>query len=133
MSSSELSRTIAESLANAGADRVFGMPGGGNNLDFIGAAEAAGMSFVLAHAETASAIMAAVYGDLTGTPGVCVVTRGPGAASAVNGVANAWLDRQPAVIVTDVVSAADRERIAHQSTSAPSSSPFPSGRRPSAA
>ncbi len=90
------------------------MPGGGNNLDFIGAAEAAGMRFVLAHAETPAAMMAAVYADLTGTPAVCLVTRGPGAASAVNGVANAMLDRQQLVLVTDAVGSADKARIAHQ-------------------
>jgi acetolactate synthase-1/2/3 large subunit len=114
MNSAELSEVIAWGLDNAGADTVFGMPGGGNNLDFIGAAEAAGMRFVLAHAETPAAIMASVYGDLTDTPAVCVVTRGPGAASTVNGVANALLDRQQLVLVTDAVSTADYERIAHQ-------------------
>jgi acetolactate synthase-1/2/3 large subunit len=114
MNAVELSTTIAEALAAAGADTVFGMPGGGNNLDFIGAAEAAGLRFVLAHAETPAAMMAAVYGDLTDTPAACVVTRGPGAASAVNGVANAMLDRQQLVLVTDTVSATDRVRIAHQ-------------------
>lgn len=114
MDSSELAGTIAGAVAAAGTDTVFGVPGGGNNLDFIGAVEAAGLRFVLAHAETPAAIMASVYGDLTGTPGVCVVTRGPGAASAVNGVANAMLDRQPLLAVTDTVSSADAERIAHQ-------------------
>ena len=114
MTSVELSTILTAALARAGADTVFGMPGGGNNLDFIGAAEAAGLRFVLAHAETPAAVMAAVYADLTGTPAVCLVTRGPGAASAVNGVANAMLDRQQLVLVTDAVSSADRPRIAHQ-------------------
>lgn len=114
MTSAELSTVIARELAAAGADTVFGMPGGGNNLDFIGAAEAHGLRFVLAHAETPAAIMASVYGDLTDTPAACVVTRGPGAASTVNGVANAMLDRQQLVVVTDAVSAHDYDRIAHQ-------------------
>lgn len=114
MDARTLSDQIVAALVTVGADRVFGMPGGGNNLDFIGAAEAAGMSFVLGHQETSVAISAGVYGELTGAPGVCVVTRGPGAANAVNGVANAQLDRQSLVIVTDAVSEADRARIAHQ-------------------
>lgn len=114
MSSTDLSATIAHAIAAAGGDTVFGMPGGGNNLDFIGAAEVAGMRFVLAHAETPAAIMAAVYADLTGTPATCVVTRGPGAASVVNGIANAQLDRQQLILVTDAVSATDYTRIAHQ-------------------
>ena len=114
MNSADLSAVLARGLAATGADTVFGMPGGGNNLDFIGAAEEAGLRFVLAHAETPAAIMAAVYGDLTDTPAGCVVTRGPGAASTVNGVANALLDRQQLVLIADAVSAADWTRIAHQ-------------------
>lgn len=114
MSSVDLSTVIAEALAAAGGDTVFGIPGGGNNLDLIGAVEAAGLRFVLAHAETPAAVMASVYGDLTDTPAGCVVTRGPGAASAVNGVANALLDRQQLVVITDAVSASDYDRIAHQ-------------------
>ena len=47
--------------------------------------------------------MAGVVGELTGAPGACVVTRGPGVASAVNGVAQALLDRQPMVLVADCV------------------------------
>jgi acetolactate synthase-1/2/3 large subunit len=114
MSSIEVSAAIVDALREAGADTVFGIPGGGNNLDFIGAVEAAGMRFVLAHAETPAAMMAGAYADLTGRPSACVLTRGPGAASAVNGVANALLERQPMVVVTDAVSSADYERIAHQ-------------------
>ena len=59
-------------------------------------------------------LMAAAAAELTGRPGACVVTRGPGAASAVNGVAHALLDRQPLLLVSDCVPAASRDRIAHQ-------------------
>jgi acetolactate synthase I/II/III large subunit len=114
MDSAELSAAIAEALAEAGADLVFGVPGGGNNLDLIGAVETAGLRFVLAHAETAASVMAAVYADLTDAPAGCLVTRGPGVASVVNGVANAMLDRQQLVLVADAVGARDRERITHQ-------------------
>jgi acetolactate synthase-1/2/3 large subunit len=90
------------------------VPGGGTNLDLIGVAEALGIQFVLVHGETAGAIMAGVMGELTGAPGLCLATRGPGAASAMNGVAQALLDRQPMLLVTDSVSAADRRRISRQ-------------------
>jgi acetolactate synthase-1/2/3 large subunit len=93
---------------------VFGLPGGGPNLDVIGAAAAAGMRFVLAHTETAAVIMAATYADLTGLPGAAVVTRGPGLASAVNGIAHAALDRLPVVVIADTVRLADAGRISHQ-------------------
>ena len=111
-------RRIAEhlvtALARAGTPAVFGVPGGGSNLDVLGAAEAAGIPFVLAHTETAAAVMAAVAGQLSGAPGACVVTRGPGVTSAVNGVAQARLDRQPVVLVSDCVSAAQWARVSHQ-------------------
>jgi acetolactate synthase-1/2/3 large subunit len=99
---------------SAGTELVFGVPGGGSNLDVIGAVEAAGCRFVLAHGETAAGVMAGVTGELTGRPGACVVTRGPGAASAVNAVAQAWLDRQPLVLLTDCVSRGDSARVSHQ-------------------
>jgi acetolactate synthase I/II/III large subunit len=88
---------------DAGTRLVFGVPGGGSNLDVVGAVQACGMRFVLAHTENAAAIMAGVVGELTGSPGACVVTRGPGIASAVNGVAQALLDRQPMILVSDCV------------------------------
>ena len=98
----------------AGTTHVFGMPGGGSNLDVAGSAIAHGLDFVLVHTETAGAIMAAVMGELTGAPGVCVATRGPGAASAVNGLAMAYVDRQPMVLITDCVAESDRPRVSHQ-------------------
>lgn len=101
-------------LAAAGTRVVFGLPGGGPNLDVIGAAAAAGLRFVLAHTETAAVIMAATYADLTGLPGAAVVTRGPGLASAVNGIAHAALDRLPVVVIADTVQLADADRISHQ-------------------
>lgn len=69
---------------------------------------------MLVHGETAAAIMAGVDGELTGAPGACVVTRGPGVASAVNGAAQALLDRQPMLLISDAVSFADRARVSHQ-------------------
>jgi len=102
---------IVAALARAGTRLMFGVPGGGPNLDVVGAAEEAGLRFVLAHGETAATIMAATSADLTGTPGAVVVTRGPGLASAVNGIAHAALDRLPVVVIADTV--ADT-RISHQ-------------------
>jgi acetolactate synthase I/II/III large subunit len=105
---------IVTALADAGTRVVFGLPGGGPNLDVVGAAAAAGLRFVLTHTETAAVIMAATCADLTGRPGAAVVTRGPGLASAVNGIAHAALDRLPVVVITDTVRSADADRISHQ-------------------
>ena len=105
---------IVSALAQAGTRVMFGVPGGGPNLDVVGAATAAGLRFVLTHSETAAAIMAATSADLTGAPGAVLVTRGPGLASAVNGIAHAALDRLPVVIIADTVSAAEAGRVSHQ-------------------
>ena len=105
---------IVQALAEAGTRLMFGVPGGGPNLDVVGAAGAAGLRFILARGETAAVIMAATYADLTGAPGTTVVTRGPGLASAVNGIAHAALDRLPVVVIADTVAAADTSRISHQ-------------------
>jgi acetolactate synthase I/II/III large subunit len=105
---------IVTALADAGTRMVFGLPGGGPNLDVVGAAAMAGLRFVLTRTETAAVIMAATYADLTGLPGAAVVTRGPGFASAVNGIAHAALDRLPVVVIADTVRLADAGRISHQ-------------------
>ncbi|HWZ33701.1 MAG TPA: thiamine pyrophosphate-binding protein [Bryobacteraceae bacterium] len=92
---------IVKELLDAGVDRLFGMPGGGSNADLIEAAGSAGLPFTLAHTETASAFMASAQAEITGKPGACLATLGPGAASLMNGVANAYLERIPLIVLTD--------------------------------
>jgi acetolactate synthase-1/2/3 large subunit len=110
----DVAAALVAACREAGTTHLFGVPGGGSNLDLVGAAEAIGIPFVLVHGETAGAVMAGVAGELTGAPGLCVATRGPGAASAVNGVAQALLDRQPMVLVTDSVAHSEERRVSHQ-------------------
>ena len=110
----DLALALALGLAEAGVQKLFGLPGGGPNLDMIGSAQALGIEFVLAHGETAACMMAASYGRLTGTAGTAVVTRGPGLTSAANGLAQATLDRFPLLLVSDTVSRANAGRTAHQ-------------------
>ncbi len=105
---------MVAALARAGTRVLFGLPGGGPNLDVVGAAAAAGLRFVLTHGESAATIMAATCADLTGVPGAAVVTRGPGLASAINGIAHAALDQLPVVVIADTVRAVEADRISHQ-------------------
>src|ERR1039457_2163530 len=93
--------TIAEGVSGEGGRFLFGVTGGGANLDLIGAAEDLGIRFVLTHAEDAAAIMAGAYGVVSGTLGAALGTRGPGTANAVNGIAHCWLDHEPMVFVSD--------------------------------
>ena len=112
--SRQLAQALAEGLKSAGVTRMFGVPGGGPNLDMIGAAQQVGIDFVLAHGETSACIMAATHGYLTDSVGVALVTRGPGFASACNGLAQALLDRYPLLLVSDCVPAATAGHVMHQ-------------------
>src|SRR6188474_1822696 len=92
---------LIERLKEAGARALFGLPGGGGNLDLIQAAGRADLPFVLTATETGSAIAAIAQAEITGAPAACITTLGPGAASVVNGVACAKLDRVPLLVITD--------------------------------
>lgn len=90
---------IARTLHEAGVRYAFGHPGG-EVLELIDALERTGIRFVLTGHETTAAFMAAAVGRLTGTPGVCVATLGPGACNLVLGVGTAYLDRDPVVAIS---------------------------------
>ncbi|MDQ8730439.1 thiamine pyrophosphate-binding protein [Bradyrhizobium sp. LHD-71] len=103
----------AERLASYGVKRFFGVPGGDCSLDIIQAAADHGIDFVLTRAEAAASIMAATTGELTGTPGVVMTSRGPGIANAMNGVAYAALDRAPLMVLADAYDGTN-EHVSHQ-------------------
>lgn len=110
--------TIAELLVKAfttqGVRRIFGVPGGGSSLDVIEAAAAADIDFVLTRTECAAVMMAAVTAEISGTIGVALMTKGPGTASAVNGVAYASLDRAPVIVLTDGFNSKEERYVTHQ-------------------
>jgi acetolactate synthase-1/2/3 large subunit len=105
---------VADAIAGAGTKVVFTFPGGGSNLALLEALQALGVTTVLVRSEGGGAFMAATVADVTDAPGVLVVGLGPGAASSVNGVAYALLDRSPLVLVVDRYSAGDAETTMHQ-------------------
>jgi len=114
---------IAAHLRDAGARAIFGVPGGGSNLDLIDAAARINLPFVLTATETAGAIAAIAQSELTGAVGACLTGLGPGAASVVNGVACAYLDRAPLIVITDAYPPAARafehQRLDHRALLAP--------------
>ncbi|MFN0281267.1 MAG: thiamine pyrophosphate-binding protein [Kineosporiaceae bacterium] len=114
MTTGTFSADVAHGLRDAGVRRLFGVPGGGANLELIDAAADLGIDFVLAHTESAACVMAAVHGRLAGTAGAAVVTRGPGVTSAANGLAQASLDRYPLLLLSDGVPQDQATRTAHQ-------------------
>src|SRR5437867_8203651 len=99
---------LATTLRDAGVARMFGLPGG-EMLDFLESARKAGIDFVLTRHEAVAALMADAAGQITGRPGVCVSTLGPGAMNLTLGVANSFLDRSPMIAIT----------AAHATTAAP--------------
>jgi acetolactate synthase-1/2/3 large subunit len=92
---------LIDGLCRAGVQRIFGVPGGGSNLELLEAARAAGLPFVLCHQESAACVMAAVTGELTGAPGAVLSTLGPGVSASATGLAHAFLDRSPLIYLSD--------------------------------
>jgi acetolactate synthase-1/2/3 large subunit len=104
---------VAAFAANR-VERIFGVPGGGSSLDIIDAAADAGIEFVLTRTESAAVMMAAVSAELNGKLGVALTTKGPGTASAVNGVAYASLDRAPVMLLSDGFGPNEQDYVTHQ-------------------
>ncbi len=86
------SNLLVAALENEGVDRIFGIPGE-ENLDVVEAIRSSSIELVLTRHEQAAAFMAATYGRLTGKPGVCITTLGPGALNLTTGAAYALLGR----------------------------------------
>jgi acetolactate synthase-1/2/3 large subunit len=79
--------------------RAFGIPGG-ESLELIEALRRVDIPYVLTHHETAAGFMAAATAQLSGVPGVCIVTRGPGAMNLYPSIATAYLDRRAVVAIS---------------------------------
>jgi thiamine pyrophosphate-dependent acetolactate synthase large subunit-like protein len=91
---------VVSMLAAFGVRHVFGVPGG-QTLAITDAILAhPDIEFVTARHEGAAAVMADAYGRITGTPGVCIATTGPGATNLITGVGGALRDSSPAFIIT---------------------------------
>src|SRR5260370_33299935 len=91
---------IVASLGDAGVRCLFGMPGGGSNLDLLDAAGRAGLPFVLTATETAGAPAALAQPALTAPPRACLPTDGPAVASGVNAAPSARRAPPPLLLVT---------------------------------
>src|SRR2546429_115665 len=90
---------MVAALENEGVDRIFGVPGE-ENLDMVESLRKSSITLVLTRHEQSAAFMAATYGRLTGKPGVCLTTLGPGALNLTTGAAYALLGAMPMVMIT---------------------------------
>ena len=95
------SRTGGQLLVDAlhvhGVDTAFGVPGE-SYLDVLDALHDSNIRFVINRQEGGAAFMAEAYGKMTGKPGICFVTRGPGATNASIGVHTAFQDSTPMIL-----------------------------------
>jgi acetolactate synthase-1/2/3 large subunit len=106
---------VLNSLLANGTKLLFGVPGE-SYLPLLDALHDAGTAarFIACRHEGGAAFMAEAYGKFTGRPGVCVVTRGPGATNAAIGVHTAYQDSTPLVVLIGQVSRDHRDREAFQ-------------------
>jgi len=116
MSSSQTAgHLIVECLIEQGVDLAFGVPGESFLAVLDGFhAYSERIRFVVNRQEGGAAFMAEAHGKLTGRPGICFVTRGPGATNASIGVHNAFQDSTPMVLFVGDVGSDFRDREAFQ-------------------
>jgi acetolactate synthase-1/2/3 large subunit len=111
------SRTGGQILVDAlqihGVDIAFGVPGE-SYLDVLDALHDSNIRFVVNRQEGGAAFMAEAYGKLTGRPGICLVTRGPGATNASIGVHTAYQDSTPMILFIGQVGGDFSDREAFQ-------------------
>lgn len=86
-------------LENEGVDRIFGVPGE-ENLDLVESLRTSKIQLILTRHEQAAAFMAATHGRLTGKPGACLATLGPGALNFSTSAAYAHLGAMPMILIT---------------------------------
>src|SRR3954466_12740318 len=91
-------QVLVDQLVLHGADLAFGVPGE-SYLAVLDALHDAPIPLIVTRHEGGAANMAEAYGKLTGRPGVCLVTRGPGATHASNGVHTAFQDSTPMLLL----------------------------------
>ncbi len=99
------SQILIEMLLRNGVTQIFGYPGG-TIMPVYDALVGSGLKHYLFRHEQGAALAADAYGRVTRKAGVCMATSGPGATNLVTGIANAFMDSVPMVIITGQVPSA---------------------------
>src|SRR4029079_820521 len=89
---------LVAALENEGVESIFGIPGE-ENLDVVESLRTSKIKLIPPRHEQAAAFMAATHGRLTGRPGVCISTLGPGALNLATGAAYAHLGAMPMILL----------------------------------
>ena len=104
---------LVDALTIHGVDTAFGVPGE-SYLDVLDALHDSAIRFIVNRQEGGAAFMAEAYGKMTGRPGICFVTRGPGAANAAIGLHTARQDSTPLILFVGQVGGDFTDREAFQ-------------------
>ena len=104
---------LVDALKIHGVDTAFGVPGE-SYLDVLDALHDSDIRFIINRQEGGAAFMAEAYGKMTGKPGICFVTRGPGATNASIGVHTAYQDSTPMILFIGQVGTDFMDREAFQ-------------------
>lgn len=114
-------KLLVDCLRSEGVSYIFGIPGAAIMPIMEVLRKEASLpgtpKFILCRHEQNAAFMAQSIGRLTGRPGVCLVTAGPGATNALSGVATATADRDPVVVISGETSTAEHFKRTHQTIS----------------
>src|SRR3954454_15818171 len=106
-------RILVDQLVRQGVDRLTCVPGE-SFFAVLDALHDAEIDVLVCRNEGGAAMMAEAYGKLTGRPGICFVTRGPGATNASAGVHIAAQDSTPMILFIGQIARGMREREAFQ-------------------
>ena len=107
-------QVLVEQLKLHGADKIYGVPGESYLSVLDALVDAPELDFITCRQESGAAMMAEAYGKLTGKPGICMVTRGPGATNASAGVHVAFQDSTPMILFIGQVARDMMDREAFQ-------------------
>src|SRR5215210_5665339 len=94
---------VAEALKQEGVERVYSVPGSHIHPIYDGLSRVSSIQLVTCKQEPNVSLMADAYGRITGKPGVCVVTAGPGGLNSMAGVAQAYAAASPMVHIGGAV------------------------------
>ena len=105
---------LVKCLEEEGIEYIFGVPGEENADFMLALSKSRKIKFILTRHEQGAAFMAEVYGRLTGNPGGCLGTLGPGASNLITGVADANMDHAPVLVITGQGSTERLHKESHQ-------------------
>ena len=108
-------RILVESIRRAGVKYVFGVPGAKIDAIFDELVDHPEIKLVVCRHEQNAAFIAAAIGRVTGTPGVCIATSGPGASNLTTGLATATTEGDPVVAIIGSVARVQSNQHTHQS------------------